>query len=235
MKRINKLVWDTNFFGIEVGELIVADDENVNLDEASAFKFIIVKQGEDFPVKLIDFRKSFQETKVLFSKNISNVVFDDLKYIFDTDEYSVSPTELYELAFASGKYSRYNLDEKLSTNVFHHLYKEWVIGSLNKSIADKVFCIKEENIIIGFVSVKKEGTVARIGLIAVADAFQGRGFGALLVKRVEYYCLSEGIKTLTIPTQKENYQACAFYEKNGYMIIEEVIVKHYWNKKYDTI
>lgn len=45
---------------------------------------------------------------------------------------------------------------------------------------------------------------------------------------MEEYCLNNNIYELRIPTQKENVLVCTFYNKNGYQIIEETIIKHYW-------
>lgn len=55
--------------------------------------------------------------------------------------------------------------------------------------------------------------------------FTQKKFELIYSKLLEYY-VNNNIYELRIPTQKENILACAFYNKNGYHIIEETIIKH---------
>ncbi len=218
---IQKLNWDSDFFGFEIGELI----DDVSLNNAKDFKLIIVKNKEN---DINDFENTFTETKVVFNKklvqNISN--FE----IFDSDFNPLLANDLYDLAFESGKHSRFLLDKNFEENQFKELYKKWIDNSLNKQFADKIYYIKESKMIVGFVSIKKHETFATIGLIAVDAAQQGKGIGKKLIQKAENYCTENAIFELRIPTQKENIQACNFYKKNGYTIFEEATIKHYWRK-----
>ena len=71
-------------------------------------------------------------------------------------------------------------------------------------------------------------------MIAVDKEHQGKGIGRQLINKVENTLYQEGIKILRIPTQLENTEACFFYKKVGYAIIENKPIKHYW-KIDDTI
>jgi ribosomal protein S18 acetylase RimI-like enzyme len=62
----------------------------------------------------------------------------------------------------------------------------------------------------------------------VTKNFQGKGIGKILLFKVEEYCVNNNICELRMPTQKENVLACTFYIENGYKIIEETSIKHYW-------
>ncbi|WP_395053512.1 GNAT family N-acetyltransferase [Flavobacterium sp.] len=231
MKKYNstRLDWDSNFFKIEVGELIADNASNDDNYFEDKFDLIIVKQVQDKSIKIKDFENNFQETKVIFSKklNIENTFILD-ETILDIDVNEVKNSDLYPLAFESGKFSRFKLDTNFSNIQFENLYKKWIDNSLNKQYADKVFYIIESNIVQGFVTVKLNKMYATIGLIAVLDSSQGRGFGTKLLKKVEAYCISNSILELQIPTQKENNLACNFYNKLNYNIIEETIIKHFW-------
>lgn len=228
--KINRLDWDSDFFGIEVGQLQMDKNSEPDLSNAIEYEFIEVKQYQNDSIKIIGFENNFQETKLIFSKKITNTNTTFPDFIFDNDNKQVPNTLLYPLAYESGKYSRYKLDIHFKENQFKNLYQKWIDNSVNKQFADKVFYILESDIIQGFVTIKKNDEFATIGLIAVLESSQGKGFGSLLLKKAEDYCISESIYELRIPTQKENLQACNFYYKQRYTIFEESIIKHYWKK-----
>ncbi len=221
MKRLD---WDSDFFGFEVGEII--DDNDLN--DANDFQLLILKQIDNKTIEIENFENTFAETKVIFSKKLQNTI--DKITISDTDFEPLQADDLYDLAYESGKQSRFLLDKNFGENKFKDLYKKWIDNSLNKQFADKTFYIKNKNSIAGFVSIKKHQNHATIGLIAVDATQQGQGIGKKLLQKAEQFCVESNLFELQIPTQKSNVQACGFYTKNGYKIIEETIIKHYWNR-----
>jgi dTDP-4-amino-4,6-dideoxy-D-galactose acyltransferase len=132
------------------------------------------------------------------------------------------------LAFESGKFSRFKLDNNFKQHEFEALYKTWVDNSFSKEFADAILVCKEKNIILGFITYKIIEDNAIIGLLGVCDKHQGKGIGRALLVEVENELSNKQIKELRIPTQLQNKQACGFYTKLGYNIIEKTIVKHYW-------
>ncbi len=230
MYTLRRLEWDSDFFGLEVGELSITNALNKDLIlDLSAFDWIVVKQTTDIAVPLNNFENTLKETKCTFSKSMNGNKSHILKIaIQDNDKQMIQPEQIYDLAYESGKYSRFKLDANLSTQKFKKLYQKWVDNSLNHKFADKVFFIKDDDSILGFVTIKKNLDHASIGLIAVSEECQGKGYGRQLLQKAENYCISEGIKELRIPTQKKNSVACHFYKKNNYQLSEELILKHYW-------
>jgi dTDP-4-amino-4,6-dideoxy-D-galactose acyltransferase len=81
---------------------------------------------------------------------------------------------------------------------------------------------------LGFISYKIFGDYAIVGLIAVRPEHQGKGVGKKLLAAVENELSYKLIKELRIPTQLKNKQACGFYAKLGYKMIEQISIKHYW-------
>ena len=187
---------------------------------------IIVKQTKDFSCEIDGYEKTFEETKVLFEKKLT---LDNVNetVIEDTDFQNKPPQNFYDLAYESGKYSRFKLDLNLKSK-FQDIYRKWVDNSLNKTFAEKVFYINSEETIGGFVTLQRDGNTAKIGLIAVNPNIQGKGIGTKLLQAAEYYAIKNNMDKMLIPTQKENVSACNFYKKNGYSVKEETIIKHYW-------
>lgn len=225
--KINYLDWDSNFFSLNVGEIFLQNSEESFQTED--FDVIYVKQNENTELPIKGFQKTFQETKVIFQKlfDLENTQQESFK-IIDFDEFPVENSKLYELAYISGNHSRFLLDEKFGKEKFKKLYRMWIDNSINKKFAKKIFYIEQENNILGFVTLQVNDNSASIGLIAVDTSTQGKGLGKQLIAECETYCKKNNISELKIPTQKENIQACNFYKKNGYHMLEKITIKHYW-------
>jgi len=227
---IRRLDWDSNFFNLNVGELIY--DKDCEKDSFSVYDLIYVISHEDFQLELDDFENSFSEIKVVFTKKL-----DDenpiIAPVFKFNDIFCNKESLYLLAYESGKNSRFLLDHKFDKFFFKKLYETWIDNSINSVFADDVLVYLEEDRVKGFVTYKMKGEIASIGLIATDFAFQGNGIGTKLLKHVENTVFKKGAKQLIIPTQLSNIQACSFYKKQGYSVQETIHIKHYW--KYDTI
>lgn len=225
--EIKKLDWDSNFFGLKIGE--ASYEILIGFDKILDFDLLYISSLSDFDFKLENYEKTFSEAKVSFVKKISNKNELDLK-IVSFDESNTDIETLYNLAFESGKNSRFLLDTSFKLNDFHRLYKIWIDNSISKKIADDVLIYQENNNIIGFVTYKIKDKNATIGLIAVDSNFQGKGIGRKLINHLESVLHQKSIDSLTIPTQLTNIQACNFYKKQGYSIEEVKYIKHYWKK-----
>lgn len=224
--NVKKLEWDSDFFKKRIGEILI--NEANPLISGNDFDLIYVKSVENDIVEIENFKQTFFETKVVFAKKIA-----EKEQPTDTNIISFSNTNtneeiLYNLAFESGKFSRFNLDENFSLKEFHDLYKKWIDNSINKQFSDDILVYKEGQNTIGFVSYKVHDGYATIGLIAINPNEQGKGIGKKLIIAVENQLKSIGISQLHIPTQLGNEVACGFYTKLGYKIIEKLIIKHYW-------
>ena len=226
MRRLN---WDSDFFNLEVGE--IGNEDDLKKGNYSDFDLLYVKTNE--PIKLLGFRLNYEENKVVFEKCLITFVEEsaDIKQLSKT-KYNID--QIYDLAYESGKYSRFRKDSLFGEINFKKLYKEWVDNSITKKFADDILLFVIKGKAVGFVTYKKHEDYGQIGLIAVEKEHQGKGFGRQLINKVENALYQEGIKKLRIPTQLENTEACFFYKKNGYVIIENTPIKHYW-KINDTI
>lgn len=228
---IKRLDWDSEFFNMKVGELNL--DEEIILTDCSNYDLIYMTSVDDFDLKLKGFKAFFSEQKVKFSKklikkrkeskNVSS--YKGIKYNID---------DLYELAFESGKHSRFLLDEKFHHEKFKQLYKLWIDNSMSGNFAEDVLLYNYEGKTAGMTTYRIVNKIAFVGLIAVSSHYQGKGIGGTILNHLETILFEKGINTLEIPTQESNYQACNFYTKQGYAISEKIFIKHYW-KINDTI
>lgn len=226
---MRRLDWDSDFFNIEIGEIVNGDD--LTNDNYANFDLLYVKTKEE--ISLPGFKLNYKENKVVFEKKI-DALTDDSAEIKQLSKSKYDINEIYDLAYVSGKYSRFKKDNLFGELNFKKLYKKWIDNSITKQFADDILLYFLKDKIVGFVTYKKNADFAQIGLIAVDSEHQGKGIGKQLIQKVENCLFREGIKKLRIPTQLENKEACSFYKKIGYEIIETTPIKHYW-KIDDTI
>ncbi|MEO6994135.1 MAG: GNAT family N-acetyltransferase [Lacunisphaera sp.] len=143
--------------------------------------------------------------------------------------------QLYELAYESGKYSRFKLDHRFGSESFKSLYRAWVDNSVSRMIADHILVYKEGHSVCGFCTVRRSNDKATIGLIAVSPQHQGRGIGRNLCEAVEAWSVQHGCQKITVATQMANEGACRFYEKMGMAIVESMDIYHLWLNTNDPL
>lgn len=222
---LKKLEWDSAFFNLNVGELTY--DSYSTEQDVSCFDLLYVLSKEATTCNIPRFTKTFSEEKVKFSKKLQQLEAPNsaICSIFDC---SYAIEDLYKLAYESGKQSRFLLDTKFTKAKFKELYRLWIDNSLNKQFADDILVYRENNSILGMVTYKQTEEHATVGLIAVNPNTQGKGIGGKLLNALEYVLAEKKCKVLLIPTQTTNVQACNFYIKQGYQIIEQTTITHYW-------
>lgn len=225
--EIKPLNWDSQFFNKKIGEIILFDDKTNSID-AEGYDLLYVKSEHDFPITIKGFKNSFAELKLTFSKDLSKKNEKENECIKSVFELDIKNKDLYDLALLSGKFSRYKLDDKFNNSTFVNLYKKWIDNSMNKTFADDVFLYLEDKNILGLISYKKFKDYGKVGLFSVDLASQGKGIGTQLLSAVELKMYKSGLKKLEIPTQAKNKQACEFYSKSGYTIVNQVYIKHFW-------
>ena len=225
---IQKLDWDSTFFNIKIGEIFY--EEEIDIKETSNFDLLYIKSVNDFDLEVSDFENRFSEKKIIFSKDLSENENISINQILVYDEFKHSLNEIYQLAYESGTYSRFNLDENIQKGIFQKMYDKWVDNSINKSFADELLVYEEESQVMGFITYKITQQNASIGLIAVNPTFQRKGIGKKLLNHVESKLFKRGVKKLQIPTQERNILGCSFYKKQGYKIEQITHIKHYWRK-----
>jgi dTDP-4-amino-4,6-dideoxy-D-galactose acyltransferase len=225
--KVKVLEWDSNFFNKKIGVIEIEEEIEILLD-FEGLDLIYVKQIENEHFEAKGFKEAYADTKVVFSKSISksnNLLKGFIFSAFDTD---INREQIYKLAYESGKFSRFKLDNNFQKHEFEALYKRWVDNSFSKEYADAILVYKDNSAILGFITYKIFKDYATIGLIAVCVTHQGKGIGRALLKAVENELANTFVKELRIPTQLQNEHACGFYTKLGYNIIEKTIIKHYW-------
>ncbi len=233
MNDVYELTWDSHFFGYLVGRIDLSVVDESYLD-------MILRKSKLAGYKLVyaflPYSKILNDNFV----NEHNGLLADVKVTYqykieDTDEekmileeYRGNANGLYSLAYASGAYSRFLMDRNFGKETFCRLYQKWIDNSVYGKLADKVFMYQEGGGIAGFVTLKFCESAGSIGLIAVDSNLRGRSIGTHLIDSCKKEAFNNKIHTLTVATQLSNNLACSFYEKNGFVISENMNIYHFW-------
>jgi GNAT superfamily N-acetyltransferase len=76
--------------------------------------------------------------------------------------------------------------------------------------------------VVGTVGIKDEGNhVAKLKRMFVLPEYHGKGVGEALLAHAEAYAKKQGFTKLILNTDTKMHRACHFYEKHGFVQIEE--------------
>ena len=233
------LPWDTRFLGFPVGQIEMPVYDEIALETVrqharqQGIKLLYVFTNTDTDTGLN--QKSTHtdpgylvDTKQTYCCELDKTQPAEVSGAIQKFSVEQDVTQLYELAYQSGEYSRFKVDAAVGNGNFRRLYRQWVDNSLSGKVADDLFVYVADESILGFITVLKKEIVATIGLMATDKSRRGRGIGRALLSYVKHTLLPTPVVRLEVATQKKNTTACRFYERNGFVLNHEVSVYHLW-------
>jgi dTDP-4-amino-4,6-dideoxy-D-galactose acyltransferase len=235
---VEYLSWDSDFFNKKIGKI------NYDVpDEATLKKILEKAKMEHYQLLYVfvperfciggDILKVYSgklvDRKILYSQSVKNTL-EQNRFPETVMPYSetVVSTELENLAYLSGKYSRFRLDKNFEPKDFFRLYKIWITKLVQKEMANSIFIAKNDDAIVGMVTLKYGEEIGTIGLLSVFESEQGKGYGKKLINACIYDLYKRNISNLEVYTQTDNILACRFYEKCGFTHKLTSYVYHFW-------
>lgn len=229
---IEGLPWDSDFFGLKVGVIRSGTfDLSAFESERDAFDLIYIyeKPDDSRNTVLATICGNPADTRVTYIKQLTNSL--PVKEGVVNYMYRQPDKQLIALALESGIYSRFYTDKRFPPDAYERLYKEWILRSVDKSLACSVLVYyNESGFLDGFVTLEIKGPGIQIGLIAVDARARGQGIGARLVRAAEWEAHHQNFLYLKVSTQSANRTACRLYEKCGYAVEDVEHIYHYWKK-----
>ena len=231
---VERLSWDTDFFGFTVGRVIVSKDdepdagklrksiEGLNVELAYVFLPGEVDAGQECHREtLVSMSGKLVDLKVTLGKRLVARADGPTDVVAAT---SLTP-EIESLAYGSGWCSRFAVEDRLRP-FFRPLYKRWLQNDLRDG---KVFVrLADEGRPIGLTTVSIRNGIGRVGLVAV-DALQCRkGVATALLHAAEEWLLRQGVCECRVVTQHENIAGMALYSRCGYKVLARQEVWHVW-------
>ncbi len=230
---MQKLEWDSAFFGTPVYHASVKwpirDEADFSALAAGARRtdahvvYLFSRNRQRF---LESRGVVLADTKTVYSKIVGGAVAGPP--ISETKSFRGEVNDhLLELAYQSGQHSRFARDPRLNKK-FRELYDIWLQKSIDRELADEMFVYETVDGIAGFVTLRQDRGISRIGLIAVDEQQRGKQVGRKLLAAADRWYQSHGVDRCEVVTQQSNDCACRFYERNGYRLKDRLYVYHWW-------
>lgn len=229
--NISTLDWDSRFFSLRIGRV----DLQTPADAAALLKqYAGLKQQYDLLYVFDAAQTGFSaagaqlvDKKILYAKSC-----EPCQAFTEVSLYQGGkPTDaLYRLALISGSYSRFRLDPLFPKGSFERLYRRWIETACPAEGTNKQILtfLDSHGVTKGMITIDYQSELGHIGLVAVDTDTQHMGIGSKLMSTLDGYLFERGVKTLEVPTQKANLDACRWYEKNGFSIKSVTSIYHWW-------
>ena len=123
--------------------------------------------------------------------------------------------------------------EHLDISNFDDFWNMDILKDELTSETSQFVCAKYENKIVGFAGIKMVLDEADIMNIAVKKDYRRQGIATLLLNHILNICKENGIQTVNLEVNEENFSAISLYQKFGFK--ECGRRKQYYDNKYDAI
>jgi len=235
INAVERLEWDSQFFGYPVARIVFDHQGCDNLDdlfkqlisEKPRVTYFFVPASEKKLNKLIAKKKCILvDQKTMFHKTTEkHAQFYNNIIEFQGTEIS---DKLINLGLQAGLFSRFHIDVNFYNKEYESLYIEWLTKSLNKTLATKTFITRKDRDIVGFTTLGERSGYADIGLVAVDENFRGQGMAYDLIRFADNASFDLGYSEIKVVTQLQNKAACKLYEKCNFQIENITNIYHYW-------
>lgn len=239
MESLKLLKWDTAFFRFNVARIVNSRADAVELKHA-------VSQMDSQGIVLAYWAAHQPEAEIHeLACSLGGTLVDEKQtFVADLDALpvihcltedqvepwrdSMSLLELKDLAVQSGGHSRFFVDPKFPRDKAIAMFEEWIVHSIDGTLAEQVLVIRQEQRAAGLVTLCRSGPRGSIGLLSVAEGYRGRRFGEALVRAAMDWCRHQGIRQVQVITQRANVAAGNLYQKCGFELEESASVYHFW-------
>lgn len=240
--KIEKLDWDSEFFGLKIGKVtITLDDEFdlVSFKEAAytekyeliyVFKFQNMLPAEialKAELELVDIQIAM--TKKFNKEDYLNIPFD-----FKSELTEREKKECYAIAEETSIVSRFYKEKLIGPILTKELYRKWIDNTLNKSFSDGLFLDIKSNCVSGIHLIKTD-SINKIGhftLTGLNANCKRQGIGSnLWMQSFAYWANKIEIEKIRSPFSFQNSESFNFHLKMGFDKIEETkYIYHFRNK-----
>lgn len=231
---IEKLSWDSNHFGLQVGRLLFDADNCAAIEAAlrDAFRggydvvYVVGPQPLSNPAKT---KLRLADKRVTFYKDLSSVFpahkVGRLRVCRDPS--GGERCRLHSLAVQSAICSRFVRDPNFDQNQVRMLFHLWLDKAL-LSTGQQVMLSEVEGALAGMITVELNDADAQVGLLAVDPDYRGHGLGSQLLEGAASVAREAGLTGISVATQSRNAGACGLYAKNGFVLKETTWIYHAW-------
>jgi dTDP-4-amino-4,6-dideoxy-D-galactose acyltransferase len=243
--RVQKLDWDSDFFGFPVGRLMEWGGQQsaqsiLRLVRDSGCRVVYAASKSLQPGLETHYVLTQVELEMSFAHGPDSASARESGEGREADLHGLTrvviekhrgPADaaLRELARQAGWSSRFCVDKRFGRSTFKALYAKWIERSCSVEIADVVLTALLGQTRAGLVTGTLRPPMAKIGLIAVDSDSRGLGVGRLLMEQFASLAMEAGCSGLSVVTQAENVPAMRLYSRVGFEEVQRLHWYHVWN------
>ncbi len=227
---IEKLDWDSQFFGFNVGKLDLSyQNAAINWEHLKDEEYVLV-----YIYTLHKLKSTLFYTQRI-NYELANKGFEDvLKYeyaIHDAIKVStysdIEQKETLNLALDAGKQSRFFLDPNFTPDTLKKMYRLWIDKAKNRKDYD-VFMYQSDGEICGLVVCEHKKESLSIVFISVKESHRNKGIASALLSYTVHLAKQKNKTKIEVSTQGANEVANAWYIKKGFTITSKPFIYHFW-------
>lgn len=240
MYSIDYLAFDSHLFKYRIGRLstpllhLEALPDILMQAREDKYRLVYIKTPPSHPLPTNislpnDISLFWADQQITYRHNLSLTANIDVSTNIGRYQKNVPNELLYELSLESGAHSRFKRDPNCVENEFERLYNFWIeneVNGINNSFVATYQPLHDS--LKGFITLSKQETQTRIGLLSVEKASQGLSIEDKLIKYALYQSQQWKLPLVTATTQKENKDICDCYERCGFSVKNVVNIYHLW-------
>jgi dTDP-4-amino-4,6-dideoxy-D-galactose acyltransferase len=230
--NIRKLDWDSEFFGMKIGKIVIDNDWDFDpvsfSQEAADEKYELVyifKYQEMLPWdKVIKAKIELIDIQLTMVKKFNTAEYCNIPYEFRTVLTASERNECYKIAEEISVVSRFFKEERIGISKTKELYRKWIDNSLNHNFSDGLFLYKESESISGIHLIKTDNTnkIGYCTLIGVDQRHKKMGVGRKLwLQSFGFWANESNVENIKAPVSLQNPDSVNFHLRLGFSKIEE--------------
>ena len=237
MALIERLSWDSTFFGFPVGKLNAETLSRAQLEQ-------VEDKVRELGIRCLYWDAGCGDYESAQAAAASSFVPIEVRVLLslkDGHEFEQQPQDLSPIEDASARdlpqlvsiaeelseHSRFRLDPNFPADAGKRLYRVWIEKSLG-GYADRIVIARRDNRAVGFVTCRFEDGTGKLELVAVANDQCGQGYGAALVHEACNGLREQGVQRIDVVTQGHNVAAQRFYQGCGFRTFKVSTLYHAW-------
>lgn len=235
---IARLDWDSAFFHVESGKLVITDrleetEMSAIQSEIDKFAFVTIQNESVMTENSKWIVQSLKAclTDINVHLCLKDIVMQETEPSVIVQNDAAEDLRILEIAEHSFRYSRFFNDEHIGRDMGKQVYMHWVKNAFRKK--DKYFIISYDEMqrAEGFLLFSRCGDSVMIELIAVKPSLQKKGVGHRLMDVLKAYSGKSKIQEIHVGTQLQNLSAINFYTQNGFRIQKMTEIYHRWKEE----
>ena len=235
---LRDLAWDSDRFGIRVGEL------TVGRASAAAVRSALDGRARDFDLIYVrDANADVMSSELLSAWSGQHT---DSRATFELAPLAIlnaprvgvagkvrsgSPEDMSDdiagLAFQAAAHWRFRNDERFREQWVRDMYRSWIEQALSREGAGDVLLFEQEAKILGLYTLQVKDDAGNLDLFAVDESVRGQGVGAALMVAAIEWMRDHSLVRATVTTQLDN-PACRLYRRMGYRLAHTEEIYHLW-------